>query len=89
MPTPKVLDLLIDTLPEAYNVAEVVGKWIWVQFAEVPAVEIRRQLSELGFHWNNARQSWQHPCGIYRDRRIALDPRRKYGSYFPADHQAA
>jgi hypothetical protein len=87
--TPKVLDLLIAKLPDVYGITEVVGKWVWVQFGEVPAVEIRRQLAELGFHWNNARQSWQHPCGTFRDTRAPYDPRQRYGSYFAADRKAA
>jgi len=24
---------------------------------------ITAELAELGFHWNNHRQVWQHPCG--------------------------
>jgi hypothetical protein len=89
LPAPEVLDLLVSKLPDVYGVAEVVGKWIWVQFGEAPAVEIRRQLSELGFHWNNVRQSWQHPCGTFRDTRANYDPRQRYGSYFAADRKAA
>jgi len=46
-------------------------------------------LAQLGFHWNNVRQAWQHPCGVYRDRRVRFDPRRKFGSYFAADGMAA
>ena len=52
LPTPKVLNLLFNTLPDAYRVAEVVGKWVWVRFTEQPAAEIRQQLAQLGFHWN-------------------------------------
>jgi hypothetical protein len=74
LPTAKVLDVLFFNLPDVYNVAEVVGKWVWVQFGESPAAEIRRQLAELGFHWNNTRQSWQHPCGTFRDSRANYDP---------------
>ncbi len=28
LPTPKVLNLLLNSLPDAYRVAEVVGKWV-------------------------------------------------------------
>ena len=63
LPTPKVLTLLHQQLPAAYRLAEVVGKWIWVQFKEQPPAEIRQQLAQLGFHWNRERQAWQHPCG--------------------------
>jgi hypothetical protein len=58
---------------------------VWIQFAEQPAVEIRQQLAQLGFHWNNARQTWQHPCGRYRHEAATFDPREVYGSYFAAD----
>jgi hypothetical protein len=42
-------------------------------------------LAELGFHWNNARQAWQHPCGTVQHERAAFDPRKRYRSYFAAD----
>lgn len=85
LPTPKILNLLVSKSPELYRLAEVVGKWVWVQFHEIPSSEIRQQLSQLGFHWNQARQAWQHPCGLFRDESASFDPRKKYGSYFPAD----
>jgi hypothetical protein len=87
--TDSLLALLQTETPSLFDMAEVVGKWVWVQFSEIPAAEIRKQLAELGFHWNNARQSWQHPCGTYRDLRVPYDPRKKYGSYFAADRKAA
>ena len=87
--TDALLALLRTETPSLFDVAEIVGKWVWVQFSDIPAADIRRQLAELGFHWNNARQSWQHPCGAFRDQSAPFDPRRKYGSYFAADHNAA
>jgi hypothetical protein len=87
--TDALLELLSSETPNLFDIAEVVGKWVWVQFADIPAAELRRQLAELGFHWNNARQSWQHPCGQFRDKRAPMDPRQKYGSYFAADRKAA
>ena len=83
LPTPKVLALLNQQLPAAYRLAEVVGKWIWVQFKEQPAAEIRQQLAQLGFHWNRERQAWQHPCGQF-SLSSAQDPHEKYSSYHPA-----
>ena len=88
LPTPKVLNLLQTQLPDAYRLAEVVGKWVWVRFAEQPAAEIRQQLAQLGFHWNRERQAWQHPCGAF-SKGSPADPHEKYGSHFPADTQAA
>ena len=89
LPTPKVLNQLLMKLPDVYRFAEVVGIWVWIQFQETPAAEIRQQLAQLGFHWNNARQTWQHPCGMYRDERATYDPRKRYGSYFAADVKPA
>ena len=83
LPTPKVLTLLHQQLPAAYRLAEVVGKWIWVQFKEQPTAEIRQQLAQLGFHWNRERQAWQHPCGQF-SLGSAQDPHEKYSSYRPA-----
>ena len=84
MPTGALLDLLGTRLPDVYRLAEVVGRWVWVQFKEVPAAEIRQQLAQFGFHWNRARQAWQHPCGLLHDEAATYDPRRRYGSYFAA-----
>jgi hypothetical protein len=83
--TQTFLAVLRGRAPRFFELAEVVGKWVWIQFGEQPATEIRQQLAELGFHWNNARQSWQHPCGMFCDERAPFDPRKKYGSYFAAD----
>ena len=83
LPTPKVLNLLLTNAPDVYRLAEVVGKWVWVQFSQQPAAEIRQQLAQLGFHWNRERQSWQHPCGAF-SLGSASDPHERYSSYRPA-----
>jgi hypothetical protein len=88
LPTTKVLELLRTRQPELYHLAEVVGRWVWVQFQDQPEAALRQQLSQLGFHWNRDRQAWQHPCGQFR-LRSWRDPHTKYASYYPADHQAA
>ena len=87
--TDKLLSLLRREAPKFFALAEVVGKWVWIQFDQKQPVTVTAVLSELGFHWNNKRQSWQHPCGIFRDQSAPIDPRKKYGSYFAADKQAA
>lgn len=84
LPTESLLKLLASQVPNVFNLAEVVGRWVWVQFTTTPGAELRRQLAQLGFHWNRTRQAWQHPCGCFRDRAYAGDPRRFYGSYFPS-----
>jgi hypothetical protein len=83
LPTPKVLAQLHQQIPAAYRLAEVVGRWVWVTFKEQPAAELRQQLSQLGFHWNRERQSWQHPCGQF-SLGSATDPHAKYSTYRPA-----
>jgi hypothetical protein len=88
LPTPKVLELLKASNPGLFNLAEVVGKWVWVTFRETPAPELRQILAQLGFHWNRERQAWQHPCGAFRLRGFQ-DPHEKYPCYFPADSRAA
>jgi len=87
--TDKVLDLLRQWLPKAYDLAEVVGKWVWVTFPDQPAETVRGQLSQFGFHWNNSRKCWQHPCGQFATEGSGADPRQKYGSHFAADLKAA
>jgi len=88
LPTDKVLALLKSSMPHQWEIAEVVGDWIWIHFPEIPAEKIRADLSQLGFHWNTKRQAWQHPCG-HLTAGTPKEPREKYASYFPADSQRA
>ena len=83
--TAKLLLLLRNRTPKFFELAEVVGRWVWIQFAHKQPSSVTRVLAELGFHWNNSRQTWQHPCGTVADERADYDPRRRYGSYFAAD----
>jgi hypothetical protein len=47
---------------------------------------LAKVLWTLGFHWNQRRGVWQHPCGSFDPFGIhPADPRAKYRSYFPAD----
>ena len=87
--TEKLLALLRNQAPRFFDVAEVVGKWVWIQFTAKQPSEITRVLAELGFHWNYARQTWQHPCGTIPVPAATYDPRKRYGSYFAADVRAA
>ena len=89
-----MLELLRNTkqpsgdLPSLFECAEVVGQWVWIRFEAIPPQPTRTALAQLGFHWNNTRQCWQHPCGQLRSRG-QQEPREKYESYFPADRAAA
>ena len=87
--TRDVLSLLRCELPGTFGLAEVVGRWVWVRFEDKQPATVTRALSELGFHWNSNRQTWQHPCGSFRSIRASRDPRRTYPTYFPADNQPA
>ena len=83
--TDKLLALLRSETPSFFALAEVVGKWVWIQFTDKQPPTVTSVLAELGFHWNKTRQSWQHPCGTIAYERATYDPRRRYGSYFAAD----
>jgi hypothetical protein len=87
--TEKLLALLRSEAPNFFELAEVVGKWVWIQFTEKQPPTVTRVLVELGFHWNNTRQTWQHPCGTIADDRATYDPRKRYGSYFAAAQKPA
>ena len=86
--TEQLIALLRTEAPRFYEVAEVVGRWVWIQFAEKQPPQVTTVLAELGFHWNNKRQTWQHPCGALTQS-SPTDPREKYGSRHPADLQPA
>ena len=88
LPTERLLELLRKETPHFWEMAEVVGKWVWIQFEDKQPPQITVALSQFGFHWNNRRQVWQHPCGMLTDSG-SYDPRRRYGSYYPADRQLA
>lgn len=83
--TESLLQLLRNQAPEFYQLAEVVGKWVWIQFKDKQPCSVTAELAEFGFHWNNTRQTWQHPCGLRRDQKAPYDPRKRYRSYFAAD----
>ena len=82
LPTEQVLDLLERRLRPAFELAEVVGKWVWVAFSEPQDQQTTAELSQLGFHWNSRRKVWQHPCGVFKGEPV--DPRTKYQSFQPA-----
>lgn len=87
LPTPELLQKLHSQAPEIFDMAEVVGSWVWIRFAEKPSRQITAMLSGLGFHWNKTRQVWQHSCGC-PSRKAAYDPHRRYRSFFPAETEA-
>ena len=82
--TRKLLDLLYHETPRFWELCQVVGKWVWIQFQQKQPRNVTAQLSQLGFHWNRRRQIWQHPCGQFRTGSWR-DPRDKYPTYYPAE----
>ncbi len=87
--TPQLLALLRAEAPQFFGLAEIVGKWVWIQFTEKQPREITAQLAQLGFHWNNKRQAWQHPCGQFCPHPFQGDPRERYATHYAADLQPA
>jgi len=84
--TNAVLNCLRQRLPQQYNLAEVVGKWVWLGFSPARNPALAKLLWTLGFHWNQRRSVWQHPCGKFNPLGShPTDPRAKYPSYYPAD----
>jgi hypothetical protein len=90
LPTDTVLNCLRTQLPRQYEVAEVVGKWVWLDVSPARKPMLAKVLWSLGFHWNQRRGVWQHPCGRFDPLGShPTDPRTKYHCYFPADVQPA
>lgn len=87
--TENLLALLRSETPNFFELAEVVGKWVWIHFADKQPSEVTSVLAELGFHWNNTRQAWQHPCGTITDERADYDPRKRYGVVSASKFQTA
>ncbi len=87
--TQRLLALLRTEAPRLYALAEIVGTWVWVQFPDKQSREVTSALAQLGFHWNNKRQVWQHPCGPITTEASPQDPRTKYGTQHAADYQPA
>jgi hypothetical protein len=88
--TEAVLQVLRTQLPQHYGLAEVVGQWVWLDVSPARQPVLAKLLWALGFHWNQRRGVWQHPCGSFNPLGShPADPRTKYRCYFPADHQPA
>ena len=62
------------------NLAEVVGRWVWLTFPDKPEATIRESLRAFGFRWIPRRGRWAHNCG-HPCRAGVGDPRHKYPVY--------
>src|ERR1017187_2059635 len=58
--TEAVLNYLRTKLPQQYGLAEVVGKWVWLDVSPARKPGLASVLWALGFHWNQRRGVWQH-----------------------------
>jgi hypothetical protein len=58
--------------------AEIVGRWVWVEFDTKPSSELRQAMKDFGFRWSKRRGRWAHNCGHY-SRPGQRDPRFTYG----------
>ena len=88
--TETVLNSLKSQLPKQYELAEIVGRWIWLEFPKDKHRAAANTLWRLGFHWNQRRCVWQRPCGAFAPYSPRLaDPRTKYGSSFATDLKSA
>jgi hypothetical protein len=82
LPTDEVLRKLENEAPLLLRMAQIVGKWVWIQFPERQPREVTSILAQVGFHWNKRRQLWQHPCGIESEAATGnYDPRKRYGCH--------
>ena len=59
--------------------ADVVGRWVWVEFKEKPSAEIRQAMKDYGFRWSSRRKEWAHNCG-HPTKSGHCIPREKYGA---------
>jgi len=79
LPQRMLLGMLQSDAPDSARRAQLVGQWVWIRFSSKQPREITATLSQLGFHWNRRRQTWQHPCGCFVATRADYDPRSRYG----------
>jgi hypothetical protein len=88
--TQKVLDFLRSHLPQQYELAEIVGKWIWLDFPSESHRAAANTLWRLGFHWNQRLCVLKHPSGEFAPYSPhPTDPRSKYGSQFATEAKIA
>ncbi|MEE9131255.1 MAG: hypothetical protein V3T84_14640 [Phycisphaerales bacterium] len=73
--------------------AEVVGRWVWINFPSKPDRPTRQMLKNAGFRWSPKRMQWYHTCGCRSYGRGGPDPRYRYGSIrvesIPVDDEVA
>jgi hypothetical protein len=74
-----MVNLIKKEAPELAPLTSRVGGWLWLRFDGVQPPDVTARVAQLGFHWNNNRQVWQHPCGRFHKNPASYDPRARYG----------
>jgi hypothetical protein len=74
-----MVNLIKKEAPELAPLTSRVGGWLWLRFDGVQPPDVTARVAQLGFHWNNNRQVWQHPCGKFHRNPASYDPRARYG----------
>ena len=88
--TEKLLALLRSETPNFFELAEVVGKWVWIQFSDKQPPTVTRVLAELlAFIGITPNRHGSTLAELIPDERATYDPRKRYGSYFAADQKPA
>jgi hypothetical protein len=74
-----MVNLIKKEAPDLAPLTSRVGGWLWLRFDGVQPPDVTARVAQLGFHWNNNRQVWQHPCGRFHRNPASYDPRARYG----------
>lgn len=82
-PPERSFDEVVEFCKELGLDAEVVGRWIWVTFAQKPDRDMIKALKDFGFHWSPRREKWAHNCG-HPSQPGSGNPWDKY-EHYPVD----
>ena len=66
--------------------ARLVGRWVWIQFAEKPSADVRQGLKAMGFRWSRRRQQWANNCGHPTKPAMGYRPWDKYKTTMLEDY---
>jgi len=72
-----LLERIKNEMPGIWGQAQVMGKFVWLEFSISPLQKVRARLKKLGFRWNSGRTCWQHPCRVHQPR-SGHDPHLEY-----------
>ena len=75
---PRSVIEVVDFCREHNLHAELVGKWVWVEFDYKPDRQMRDRLKAFGFIWSARRGKWAHNCGHPTQSAHQSNPWDKY-----------